>query len=139
MIIKAITLHQPWASAIADGFKQIETRGWGTGYRGPLAIHAGKTIDWFNAPKEAMDLYKAGELPIGSIVAITELVDCQKMTPLLIASVSPREREWGFYKEGRIAWLLRVTIKLRETIPARGNRMLWDWKVPEEFESLLKR
>jgi hypothetical protein len=40
--VKALTLHQPWATAIAEGIKAIETRSWSTAYRGPLAIHAGK-------------------------------------------------------------------------------------------------
>lgn len=39
--MKALTLHQPWASLIAVGAKRIETRSWSTKYRGPLAIHAG--------------------------------------------------------------------------------------------------
>lgn len=38
--MKALTLHQPWASLIAIGVKSIETRSWSTKYRGPLAIHA---------------------------------------------------------------------------------------------------
>lgn len=39
--MKALTLHQPWASLVALGVKTVETRGWATSYRGPLAIHAG--------------------------------------------------------------------------------------------------
>lgn len=38
--MKAITLTQPWATLVAIGAKQIETRSWATSYRGPLAIHA---------------------------------------------------------------------------------------------------
>ena len=38
--MKVLTLHQPYASLIASGLKTIETRGWNTKYRGPLAIHA---------------------------------------------------------------------------------------------------
>ena len=43
--MKAITLHQPWASLIAEGIKTIETRSWAPprqliGQR--IAIHAGK-------------------------------------------------------------------------------------------------
>ena len=34
--VKALTLHQPWASLMAWGVKTIETRGWATAYRGPL-------------------------------------------------------------------------------------------------------
>jgi activating signal cointegrator 1 len=41
--VKALTLHQPWASLIAVGAKRIETRNWATDYRGPLAIHASRS------------------------------------------------------------------------------------------------
>ena len=38
--MKALTIWQPWASLIAGGAKQYETRSWATQYRGPIAIHA---------------------------------------------------------------------------------------------------
>lgn len=38
--MKALSLWQPWASLVAIGAKGIDTRGWATRYRGPLAIHA---------------------------------------------------------------------------------------------------
>jgi hypothetical protein len=38
--MKAISLSQPWASAIALDLKSIETRSWQTKYRGRIAIHA---------------------------------------------------------------------------------------------------
>ena len=37
-------MWQPWASLIAIGAKQIETRHWPTKYRGPIAIHTAKRI-----------------------------------------------------------------------------------------------
>jgi len=40
--MKAITIHQPYASLIAWGEKRYETRSWSTPYRGPIAIHSGK-------------------------------------------------------------------------------------------------
>lgn len=40
--MKAITIWQPWASLLAHGMKQYETRSWATKYRGPIAIHAAK-------------------------------------------------------------------------------------------------
>lgn len=42
--MKALTLTQPWASLVALGEKRIETRSWGTSYRGELAIHAAASI-----------------------------------------------------------------------------------------------
>jgi len=38
----AITVKQPWAWAIAAGFKDVENRTTNWSYRGPLAIHAGR-------------------------------------------------------------------------------------------------
>lgn len=38
--MKAISLHQPWATAMALGLKKIETRGRLTHVRGQLVIHA---------------------------------------------------------------------------------------------------
>jgi activating signal cointegrator 1 len=55
--MKALTLTQPWATLVAIGAKKIETRSWSTYYRGPLAIHAAKTLPtncrsslWFQEP-----------------------------------------------------------------------------------------
>ena len=39
--MKALSLRQPWATLVAIGAKQIETRSWSTAYRGTIAIHAG--------------------------------------------------------------------------------------------------
>ncbi len=46
--MKALSLHQPWASLIAEGMKTIETRPWATKYRGPLAIHAVKKVPGYS-------------------------------------------------------------------------------------------
>ena len=43
-MLKAITIHQPWADAILLGLKHYETRSWHTAYRGPIAIHASKRV-----------------------------------------------------------------------------------------------
>lgn len=39
--MRALTIHGPWAWAIAAGHKTVENRSWTTNYRGTLAIHAG--------------------------------------------------------------------------------------------------
>lgn len=48
--MKALSMTQPWATLVALGAKTIETRSWGTSYRGPLAIHAA-----YQFPREAQD------------------------------------------------------------------------------------
>ena len=90
--VKAITIWQPWASLIAIGAKQYETRSWETKYRGPIAIHAAKKdpcklpLLGMGAFEEATkeELEKAGLawclLPTGKIIATAELVECWKIT-----------------------------------------------------------
>ncbi len=43
--MKALSIKQPWAAAIATGLKTIETRTWKTKYRGPILIVAGRSCD----------------------------------------------------------------------------------------------
>lgn len=44
MTIKALSIRQPWAWLIVEGFKDIENRTWPTHFRGRVLIHAGKTM-----------------------------------------------------------------------------------------------
>ncbi len=39
--MKALTVKEPWASLIVQGFKKYEFRSWKTNYRGKVLIHAG--------------------------------------------------------------------------------------------------
>ena len=57
--IKALTLWQPWASLIAWGEKQYETRSWSTEYRGLLAIHASKRETEWEYNEGIRDVYTA--------------------------------------------------------------------------------
>ena len=41
--MKALTIKEPWASLIVQGFKKYEFRSWKTNYRGKILIHAGLT------------------------------------------------------------------------------------------------
>jgi len=43
--MRGLTVRQPWAFAIAEGFKTVENRTRRTNYRGPLLIHAGLKHD----------------------------------------------------------------------------------------------
>ena len=43
--MKAISIQQPYAWLITNGYKDIENRDWDTSYRGFVLIHAGKKLD----------------------------------------------------------------------------------------------
>ena len=42
--MNALSIRQPWAWLIVNGFKPIENRTWACKYRGPLLIHASSTM-----------------------------------------------------------------------------------------------
>jgi activating signal cointegrator 1 len=98
--MKALSITQPWASLVAIGAKQIETRSWSTRYRGRVAIHAAAS---FPVPARHLCIgppgfgrspfrvallaggYKGpvldgrristGDLPLGAVIATATLVD----------------------------------------------------------------
>lgn len=137
MKMKTLTLHQPWATLVILGAKKIETRTWGTQYRGPLAIHASKTFpgrEWRLMYKEPFvgalkaDLYfqMEGTLPTGAIIGTCELTECWKIKegPLLI---SEKERAFGDYRPGRYMYMLDKPLRWVMRVPAKGKLGLWEW------------
>lgn len=131
--MKAITLHQPWASLVAVGAKKIETRSWPTKYRGPLAIHSGKAqnVSGGGYVLEKAELYGIviPEMQYGAVIAIADLVDCIEMTREFIINITSPEWYFGEYQVGRYAWIL-ANIRQIEPVPATGRQGLWNWEPP---------
>lgn len=145
--MKAITLIQPWASLIALGEKQYETRSWPTSYRGPIAIHAGRRtkqaetfIDEmvydFPDPFYNQRLYKADDFHFGAIIAVAVLDDCFR-TNAKLPYISEQERGLGDWTPGRWAWRIEDITVLEQPIPMSGKQGLWD--VPTEIEAMISR
>lgn len=151
-IIKALTLCQPWASLIALGEKRVETRGWSTTHRGPLLIHAAKTLadpvcnedglrELVAAEPFATALGRHGitvaeQLPRGEVVAVAHIAAClptaelgtrmRGLPELADFKAAEFERDFGDYSTGRFAWLLRPVERFGKPIPCRGGRKLFD-------------
>ena len=132
--MKAITILQPFASLIACGAKQIETRSWATKYRGKIAIYAGKS---FPQPIKEMcwsepfwsELLKADiklsfcNMPFGAVIATADLVDCFRVIGRVYLTIGDEKRvavvlendmkvmgnelEFGDYSIDRYAWILQ--------------------------------
>lgn len=165
--MKALTLHQPWATLVAFEAKRIETRSWDTNYRGPLAIHAGKNREWEYLINET-PFYKAlsthptvwhmqPPIPWGCIVATCELVAIWKITEALMPTdhhktgelgwwlydrfwaLSPEEYAFGNFAIGRYMWLLDNVKIMDNPIPATGHQRLWEWKEPETKQKILNQ
>jgi hypothetical protein len=123
--MRAISLWQPWATAIVLGRKTIETRSWFTPYRGPIAIHAAKR------PLDVEELLLCSELGMpqtghafGAVVAIADLISCMRTEGL---APSIEDRAWGNFTPGRYGWVLANVRPLTPPVPARGMQGLWNW------------
>lgn len=139
--MKAISIKQPWATLIALGEKEFETRSWQTKYRGRIAIHASKQIDKEACIAFATALKKYGitsikELPTGVMLATVNLVDCHKVIQDEYGTkakmhngliISGNEYDYGNYDEGRYAWELDSVQVLPSPVPAKGKLSLWEW------------
>ncbi len=164
MRLKCLSLYQPWATLVALGAKSIETRSWSTEYRGPLAIHAARRVSAlalchrqpFRSVLAAhgyiceVPVRAVLSLPLGSIVAVCELVDVVKVSkhPLFLATAIrthlgkdhsdqdfERELTFGDYSPGRYMWLLSNVRALPQPIPARARPGLFEVDIPgEEME-----
>lgn len=143
--MRALTLHQPYATLVAIGAKSIETRGWPTEYRGPLAIHAAKTLHeyaynvFFHAPCRevlaAVGIEEPAQLPLGVVVAVTDLVAVEPIDVDYLegarrragpVGLPPFEGFFGDYTPGRFAWRLANRRRLPAPIMCRGLQGLWE-------------
>jgi activating signal cointegrator 1 len=152
--MKALSLWQPWASAIAVGAKRIETRSWATAYRGPILIHASKSRcclpykrDGFPGPfsdnwagrlaMEAAGIPLDYEFPLGALIAVAELVGWERFDETTASSsvihtagrrfeLTPQELALGDYSPGRYGWVLANVRALPTPIPYTGRQGLFD-------------
>lgn len=106
MKIQCLTLHAQWAAAILKLGKDVENRTWSTPYRGPLAIHAGRTID--RDICEQLGL-KPDDLVCRHILGTVELVDI----------VSNSRSRWAM--PGHYHWILANPRLLRRPKPHSGK------------------
>ena len=71
--MKALTIKEPYATLIAEGYKEYEFRTWKTNYRGEVLIHAGKSLYEKNLERfNDRDL----KYSFGKIIAKATLTDC---------------------------------------------------------------
>jgi ASCH domain len=103
--LRAITVRQPWAWLIVNGFKDIENRSKRIRYRGSLLIHAGLSRDDLDQNvKWVLKKYRISvpnELERGGIVGVVEVIDC----------VESHKSKW--FEKGSFGWVLANPRRLK--------------------------
>ena len=80
----ALSVMQPWCGLLALGLKPVENRTWRTAFRGPVLLHAGRTLD-----AEAMEDLLLGQHPLTG-------------APLAVDLQSPAFRAGGVVGKARV-------------------------------------
>lgn len=145
--MKALTICEPYASAIMAGIKKVENRDWPTSYRGVLVIHAGKSRAYLDSydgrQQEAMEeggfhfdwtgKLDTTALPFGMILGTATIVDC-------IPFAQYEERfpndPWAF---GEFCWIFENPILLPKPILYKGALGLWTLPDSVQLPQMLSR
>ena len=124
--MKVLTVKEPWASLIINGYKKYEFRSWKTNYRGKLLIHAGKALEKDVLPR--FSDYNI-EYSSGAIIGEVELVDCIEVDEELndkLEKINPvvygRSNHIRNY-----AWKLDNIKKYKTPIYVKGKLGLWNY------------
>ena len=123
--MKIITLKQPWATLIAEGYKKYEFRSWKTNYRGEIYIHAGKGVD-----KDLIERFKGLKLeyPTSKIVAKVTITDCIPLTEKTHQQIIKENLLiYGSHlnREG-YAWKLENVTKINCDKIVKGKLSIWE-------------
>ncbi len=124
--MKALTIKQPWAQLIIEGYKKYEFRSWKTKYRGKLLIHAGSKLE-----KDMVSRFSLYNLDykMGYIIGEANLVDCilvdEDFNNRLL-----KENNIVYGKSNHVekyAWKLEDIVMYKKPIRVKGKLGLWDY------------
>ena len=126
--MKVLTIKEPWASLIINGYKEYEFRSFKTNYRGKVLIHAGLTLEKNNVIKFNNYNLDYGK---GEIIGEAILTDCILVTDEFenkLYNINPLV--YGKSEHSRVyAWKLENVIKYNNRIPCKGKLGLWNYDI----------
>lgn len=128
----ALSIRQPWAHAIAMGWKDIENRKWNTPQRGLICIHASAYTkksfeedreDYLEvvhacvnaSPHSELANVDESELSFGAIIGVARIIDVARS----------HESPWFF---GRYGFVLADQKMLQTPIKVKGALGFFDWR-----------
>ena len=132
--MRALSIRQPWAWLVVNGYKNIENRTWSTSFRGRIFVHAGQRMVPGDYPEQREYITQAGivipcPLARGAIIGEVTITGC------LSASDSPWYcGPYGFILEDPVAYDAPVPHRgqlgffpVDETVTGHPGRV---WKRP---------
>jgi hypothetical protein len=125
--MKVLTIKQPWAGLIIEGYKKYEFRSWKTNYRGKILIHAGLSKD-----KDVLSRFNEYNLEYvyGAIIGEAEITDCIKVDEIFnkeLRCINPLVYKESGYVE-KWAWKLENVKKYDNPIYIKGKLGLWNYE-----------
>lgn len=130
--MKALTICQPYPRLIMIREKPVENRTWSTSYRGPLAIHAGKSRLYLVDDDEAAAEAAGDPLVFGAVVALANLADCVHVSQIHSGQLDqrfPQLRDRA-HCYGPFCWVLTDVRRLATPLPWRGSQGLFE--IPDD-------
>lgn len=125
--MKALTIKNPWATLIIEGYKKYEFRSWKTKYRGKILIHTS-----INPDKKIIDNFENLNLNYqnGYIIGEAEIIDCIEVTKEFEEKlVRENKQVYGMtVGRGGYAWKLENVVKYNKPIPIKGKLGLWEYE-----------
>ena len=106
--MKALGIRQPYAWLIVQGIKDVENRSRQTHLRGPLVIHASKSVYVEDFEEVAEYRVDPETIPFGALVGVVDVVD---------STTTPRS-PWHY--EGEHGWYLANPRRFAKPIPYKG-------------------
>jgi hypothetical protein len=118
-IQKALSIRQPYAWLICQGYKDVENRNWATNFRGRIYVHAGVSKIYLKDAENDMVKrlfgrqlaeYQATKntLSFGAIIGEVDIIDC------VSESISP-------WFSGKYGFLLSNPVLYERPLPCKGK------------------
>lgn len=127
--MKALSIRQPFAWLIVNGYKDIENRDWATNFRGRVLIPAGLTYPKRDYRADAeiygarFSSYPERDTMLGGIVGVATIIGC----------VTASDSEWFFGPYG----FTLIDAKPLLFVPCKGK--LGFFNVPAEVAEQLRQ
>ena len=124
--MKVLTIKNPWAELIINGYKKYEFRSWKTKYRGKILIHTG-----INSDRQYINKFENLNLDYknGYIIGEAEIVDCIELDKEFEDKLIKENKPVYGIVTGRsgYAWKLENVVKYNKPIPIKGRLGLWEY------------